>query len=85
MLSVPGIYKDGNIILLGEIPQIQQARVIITVLEEWPMLPSEKPVEQANHWLGALAHTATIIGDIVQPLDETMNDWEVLQPISAIT
>jgi hypothetical protein len=29
--------------------------------------------------LGALANTAAIVGDIVQPLDETLDDWEVLR------
>jgi hypothetical protein len=80
MLSVPGIYKNGEVILLEEIPQIQQARVIVTVLEEWPNLSSEVTSEPvADHWLGTLAHTAKIVGDIVHPLNETLPDWEVLR------
>lgn len=80
MLSVPGIYKNGEVILLEDIPQIQQARVIVTVLEEWPTF-SSKAIEEptTDYWLGTLAHTAKIIGDIVQPIDETLNDWEVLR------
>jgi hypothetical protein len=81
MVSVPGIYKNGEVILLEEIPQIQQARVIVTVLEEWPILPfieGEKP--SVDHWLGSLSHTAKIVGDIVQPVEETLSDWDVLRP-----
>lgn len=85
MLSVPGVYQDGSIILLEEIPAITRVRVIVTVLEEWPepsaiVMPQKIVDEQPTKaWLGALANTATIIGDIVQPLDETIADWEVLR------
>ncbi|MFZ4662690.1 MAG: hypothetical protein ACOYNY_37130 [Caldilineaceae bacterium] len=85
MLSVPGVYQNGSIILLENIPTLTRARVIVTVLEEWPeplaaggllKIEDESPPEA---WLGALANTATIVGDIVQPLDETLADWEILR------
>lgn len=80
MLSVPGIYKNGEVILLAEIPQIQQARVIVTVLEEWPVFEVDVKAPAADQWLGSLAHTAKIVDDIVQPLEETFSDWDVLRP-----
>jgi hypothetical protein len=80
MLSVPGIYENGKITLLEEIPNVQQARVIITVLEEWPATkPPANGKLPAGSWLGAFAHTAQIVGDIVAPLEETWQDWEVLR------
>jgi hypothetical protein len=84
MLSVPGVYQDGSVILLEEIPTLTRARVIVTVLEEWPelsavILPETEDEQQRGSWLGALANTAAIVGDIVQPLDETLDDWEVLR------
>lgn len=85
MLSVPGVYQDGSIILLEKIPVITRARVIVTVLEEWPepsaaVTPLKTEGEPLTEtWLGALANTATIVGDIVQPLEETLADWEVLR------
>jgi hypothetical protein len=80
MLAVPGLYEDGKITLLEPIPHLQRARVIITVLEDWPLLTQNggnKP--GARSWLGAYQHTAQIVGDIVEPLEDTWKDWEVLQ------
>jgi len=34
MLSVKGIYEDGQVKLLEQIPSVKQARVIVTILEE---------------------------------------------------
>ncbi|MBK1699599.1 hypothetical protein [Thiococcus pfennigii] len=34
MLSVNAIYENGKVTLLEDIPEIQRARVIVTVLEE---------------------------------------------------
>jgi hypothetical protein len=81
MLSVPGIYENGKITLLEEIPNVQMARVIITVLEEWPATkPPANGKQPAGSWLGSLSHTVIgEIGDIVSPLEETWDDWGVLR------
>jgi hypothetical protein len=80
MLSVHGLYQDGNVILLEKIPQIKQAKVIITILEELPELDGEEVETPTSYgWLGALAGTAQIVGDIVQPSESTPSDWEVLE------
>ena len=80
MITVPGIYENGKIILLEQIPNIRRARVVITVLEELPVMSTSEKVEQpGGNWLGAMSHTAQIVGDIVSPLEETWDDWEVLR------
>jgi len=82
MLSVPGIYENGNIKLLQKIPHIQRARVIITLLdEEWDEKKSPLPstVSTTGDWLGGLSGTAQIVGDIISPLEETWDDWEILR------
>jgi hypothetical protein len=45
MIAVPGIYDNGKIILLEQIPNFRRARGVITVLEELPF----------NHRRSALA------------------------------
>lgn len=80
MVSVPGIYEDGKITLLEEIPNVRQARVIVTVLEDWPTVTPPTNDESAGSWLGSMRHTLSgELGDIVSPLEETWDDWEVLR------
>ncbi len=80
MLSVHGIYQNGNVILLEKIPQVKQAKVIVTVLEELPTFASDQSeAVVTEQWLGSLAGTAQIIGEIVQPIDDALADWEVLR------
>ena len=80
MISVPGIFKNGKVTLLRPILNVKQAHVIVTVLEE----PSPQIVDNLAEldracWLGCMAGTAEIVGDIVSPMEETWNDWEVLK------
>lgn len=80
MLSVPGIYQDGQIILLENIPLIKHAKVIITVLEETQLTEVDQfEPNDSGTWLGAMVGTGQIIDDIVQPLEDTTDDWEVLK------
>jgi hypothetical protein len=81
MIAVPGIYENGKIILLEQIPNIRRARVVVTVLEEWPdETPPNGADQEPGSWVGSMRHTLTgEIGDIVSPLEETWSDWEVLR------
>lgn len=80
MLSVPGIYQDGQVILLEKIPLIKHAKVIVTILEEAQLTEIDQTESgEAGTWLGSMAGTGRIIGDIVQPLEDTIEDWEVLK------
>lgn len=69
------IYQDGHIILLEKIPHVKQSRVIVTVLEEWTMSDVDQNANQTSSWLGTLADTAQIAGDLVQPLEDALADW----------
>ena len=81
MVSVPGIFKDGKITLLQPILNVKEANVIVTVLEETSTNGEPKAIDsQGANWLGCMAHTLTgELGDIVSPMEETWNDWEVLR------
>jgi len=80
MVSVPGIFKDGKITLLEPILNIKQARVIVTVLDNLVVAGDSKDANPDQpSWLGCMAGTAEIVGDIVSPMEETWNDWEVLR------
>ena len=41
--SYEAIYDNGHIKWLSELPDVEQARVIITVLPQEPLVSSEKP------------------------------------------
>jgi hypothetical protein len=70
MLFILAIYEDGKLILLGQIPHVERARVIVNILEVWyatKQADVDTPVE--GNWLGSLHHTLSgEIGDIVSPL-----------------
>ena len=80
MIAVPGLYEDGKITLLEPIRHLRRARVIVTVLEDeaWTE-PNGGETPKVSSWLGSLRHTARIVGDIVEPLEDTWADWEVLR------
>ncbi|ANV86447.1 MULTISPECIES: hypothetical protein [Cyanophyceae] len=71
--SYEAIYEAGQMIWLGEVPQIDQARVIVTIIEEG------SPIQKKRHFPPShLADKAKVLGDIVAPLvDEA--DWECLK------
>lgn len=80
MLSVPGIYKNGAIILLEPIPNVQFASVIVTVLDEHVTANGRTEETVLNgSWLGNLQATARIVGDIVEPMADNLACWHVLQ------
>ena len=71
--SYEAIYEAGQVIWLGEAPQIDQARVIVTIIEEGSLIQKKRHFP-ASH----LAGQAKVLGDLVAPLvDEA--DWECLK------
>ena len=80
MMSIRGIYENGQIKLLEALPKSLRAEVIVTLLEDLPAKVPETPSAPIEPgWLGTLRHTARILGDIVQPLDDAGAMWEALQ------
>jgi hypothetical protein len=81
MIAVPGLYEDGKITLLEPIPHLRRARVIVTVLEDNAFIaPSNVNDEPTRSWLGAFRHTLVgELGDLVEPLEDAWQDWEVLR------
>ena len=75
MLSVNGIYENGKVTLLEKIPKDKPVKVIVTVLEDSPV--SDR-ISSETSWLGCMAGTGKIVGDIVGPASE-FSDWEALQ------
>ena len=70
MIPVPEHYRDWF-----------KKSVKIILLEQEP--PNVLPIKQdtlteQNTWLGCMSDTGQIIGDIVSPIDDNLNNWEVL-------
>ncbi|MBE9138052.1 hypothetical protein IQ254_12775 [Nodosilinea sp. LEGE 07088] len=70
--SYEAIYKDGQLKWLSEQPQIKTARVIITILEDTPDVPTQRVASSA------IAGMGKTLGDIVRPI-ATEDDWECLK------
>jgi predicted DNA-binding antitoxin AbrB/MazE fold protein len=70
--SYEAIYENGQVKWLEEVPQIDNARIIITVLEE------TKPTKKRHFPLPNLAGKVKILGDIVSPIVDD-EDWECLK------
>jgi hypothetical protein len=70
--SYEAIYENGQVKWLEEAPQIDNARIIITVLEE------TKPTKKRHFPLPNLAGQVKILGDIVSPIVDE-EDWECLK------
>ncbi len=70
--SYEAIYENGQVQWLGEKPEINHARLIVTVLDEVPSLPKRRspPAD--------LVGKVTILGDIVNPIVDE-EDWECLK------
>jgi hypothetical protein len=45
MLSINGIYEDGQIRLLEPVPFLKRARVIVTILEETEMVKEDQKTD----------------------------------------
>ena len=70
--SYEAIYENGQVKWLGEKPEFNHARLIVTVLEDTPAIPKRRspPAD--------LAGKVTILGDIVNPIVDD-EDWECLK------
>ena len=70
MIPIPEHYKDWF---------KKSVRIILLAQERTQVLPIEQdaPIEQ-DTWLGCMSNTGQIIGDIVSPIDDNLNCWEVL-------
>ena len=83
MLSVNGIYENGQVTLLEALPYNKPVKVIVTVLEESELTSSVQSSLNSNKkksWRGCMEGTARIVGDIVNPMEESWSDWKVLSP-----
>ena len=70
--SYEAIYDHGKIEWLSELPDVEQARVIITVLPQQPFVSAEIPKRRRPP--EKLIGTARVLGDIVSsPFSE--DEW----------
>jgi len=70
--SYEAIYENGQIQWIGERPELNHARLIVTVLEDSPNV-SKRRSPPAD-----LVGKVTILGDIVNPIVDE-EDWECLK------
>ncbi len=70
--SYEAIYENGQVKWLGKSPEIDNARIIITVLEE------EKTTKKRHFPVANLVGKVKILGDIVSPIVNE-EDWECLK------
>jgi len=71
--SYEAIYNDGQIQWLTDRPEIETAKVLVTVLEETSKTPSKRRVAPAS-----IAGKGKTLGDIVSPIVDE-EDWECLK------
>jgi len=71
--SYEAIYENGQLKWLTEKPEVQTARVIITVLEETPT-----PTLRRRSPPASIAGKGSTLGDIVSPIVDE-EDWECLK------
>jgi hypothetical protein len=70
--SYEAVYENGQVKWLGEQPNVQSARLIVTVLEE-TVLPVKRRFSPAS-----IAGKGKTLGDIVSPIVDE-EDWECLK------
>jgi hypothetical protein len=70
--SYEALYENGQVKWLGEQPNVQSARLIVTVLEE-TVLPVKRRSPPAS-----IAGKGKTLGDIVSPIVDE-GDWECLK------
>ncbi|HLO84055.1 MAG TPA: hypothetical protein VK203_03430 [Nostocaceae cyanobacterium] len=70
--SYEAIYENGKVTWLSEQPQVNSARVIVTILEENLPLPKRRTPPES------IAGKGKTLGDIISPIvsDE---EWECLK------
>ncbi len=66
MLSVRGIYENGQVQLLEPIFHPKRAEVIVTVLEE-------ADIRNVSPFTGSLTGVGETVGDLTEPLEDK---WE---------
>ena len=71
--SYEAIYENGQVQWLGEKPEINHARLIVTVLDE----PQKKTIQYRTFPIPE-AGELEILGDIVNPIVDE-EDWECLK------
>ena len=71
--SYEAIYENGQVQWLEEKPEVNHARLIVTVLNE----PQEKPIQYRTFPI-LEAGELEILGDIVNPIVDE-EDWECLK------
>jgi predicted DNA-binding antitoxin AbrB/MazE fold protein len=74
MLSVEGIYTNGELKLLEPVSFPNKARVIVTIIEnlEENIIPQENRTEKS--FIGALPDVGETIGDLTKPFND---EWEI--------
>jgi len=70
--SYEAIYHHGQFKWLDDIPRVDNARVIVTIIEEI------KPPLKKRQPSASIAGKGKTLGDIVSPIDEEV-DWECLK------
>lgn len=70
--SYEAIYENGKLTWLADQPEINSARIIVTVLEE------KQPSVKRRTFPTAIAGQVEILGDIVSPVVDE-DDWECLK------
>jgi len=80
--SYEAIYEKGQVKWLKEQPEVESARVVVTVLEETEVKTeehdsAERPLKRRRFPIH-MAGKAKILGDIVSPIVDE-GDWECLK------
>jgi hypothetical protein len=70
--SYEAIYENGQLTWLADQPEINSARIIVTVLEE------KQPSVKRRTPAASIAGKAEVLGDIVSPIAPE-EDWECLK------
>ncbi|MCP4107919.1 MAG: hypothetical protein GY749_20640 [Desulfobacteraceae bacterium] len=71
MLSVRGIYENGQVQLLEPVFYTKRAKVIVTILEETDKTDHRE--ESPGYFTGSLTGVGETAGDLTQPLED---EWE---------
>ncbi|MBF0121742.1 MAG: hypothetical protein HQK79_23170 [Desulfobacterales bacterium] len=70
MLSVRGIYENGQVRLIESLPEQKRFKVIVTILEEL----KETENISSKPFVGSLRGAGKTIGDLTEPFED---EWEV--------
>lgn len=72
--SYEAIFENGQMIWVTDQPNVQSARVIVTILEE----PAAAPRSQRRTAAPTIAGQGKTLGDLVSPIVNEQ-DWECLK------